>query len=999
MAQSFTDQFATYIIPGAYNNIQVQQPTSGPVTSGVVVLLGEASAGPDFSLETDITTNFFGPDQEAAVLAKYKSGPVVDAFKNLIVASNDPNLQGSVSRVFILKSNSPLKASAALVRSGLSNYATLADQSYGDLGNQIYSVVSTSQVEVVPTTGAFTFVPSPSSATLGLRVNGQATQSLAISAKTAPSAFVGSANDSSNTSLNSLVLSSLNTILATGGVNRNVLSGAVTGGGGNTLAVSHSGNTVVITLGAGSGISVWATTPSAGDTLLIPQSGEYGAGSDSSIVGAGDANAGAYVVTAATGTTISATKLRNNVSGALVAPVNVSAAVLATTKDVEVFSPVVVTNASGVNRGLLAAGNVGQTIAGVNVSGQNITFQLQSGDTWAALPQAGDLLLMPSTAPGAFLASGANAGWYQVVSATSSTLSNGSQVVATRLSNGAPVAFVATAVAAVTDLQCFRPMIPGVGKALELFDNGGSENVGLQLYTTSGSLVTWLSTLSAPSLFVSASEYEVQVQNSRTLDNSQETLSNIGGDVVLLLGYNGGFTAGVTGSCTVANVNGVPTLTTSVTGGTGASLTGSTAVNLTKYKTVNDLVTFLNSQPGYVCQVGSTLFGQQLLTYKDPTGTIQTVLDKVTFNIGSQLGALPGRLKRDGWDMFNTFSTSVLTMLNPTAQAVGPAVMSPPQAGLPDVQPLFFLSGGARGSTSNANVSSALSAAEKVRCNFVIPLFSQDATADIAVAHTDPSSTYTIDAINAAVKSHVLALSFIKRRKNRQAFLSKRTSFSNALLAAANIASARCSMTFQDFKALDSASNITQFPPWMGAVFAAGMQSAGVYKPIVHKLINTSGVLMNDGSYSDQIDSQVEQALESGLLPAESAPAGGFRWVSDQTTYSVDNNFVYNSIQAVYVADLIAINLAQRLETAFVGQSLADISAGAMLANIKSIMADFKRQKWITSSDDAPAGFKNVLVQINGGVAKVSIEVKLAGALYFIPITTLVTPVQQTASV
>ena len=75
---------------------------------------------------------------------------------------------------------------------------------------------------------------------------------------------------------------------------------------------------------------------------------------------------------------------------------------------------------------------------------------------------------------------------------------------------------------------------------------------------------------------------------------------------------------------------------------------------------------------------------------------------------------------------------------------------------------------------------------------------------------------------------------------------------------------------------MNSAGSLVQFQPWMGAVLAAGMQAAGFYRAIVNKGINTSGVLMRDASFSDKDDSQVEDALLAGLLPARKSLTGGF---------------------------------------------------------------------------------------------------------------------------
>ncbi len=988
MPQQVTTASFTTAVPGAYVDLQVAKANAGFSTTGVLMLVGEANQGPDYTLEADITTNSFGPDGLTAVVAKYKSGPIVDAFRIAASASSDPSIQGGPNRIFVAKTNVSVKATTALVRQGLTAYATIADRSFGDLGNLINTTVSAFTSEVAPTTGAFTLIPSPTAATLAFRVNGQAQQSISVAAFTSPAALVGSVTSASNTTLNSSVLAGLNTLNATGGVNRNVITGF---GGGNTLAVAATGASVVITLGTGT-LTAWATIPVVGDTLLIPASGEYGAGANSVIVGTSTVNAGAYVVTGATTTTVTATKLRHYLTGALVNPVNVAAVVIVSvTNDLQVYSPIIVNNASGTNRSLVTAGLVGQTITGT-ATGSTLVLTLGTGNNWPAVPQAGDLLLMPSTAPAGFTPA-TNGGWYSVVSATTGLTAGASTVTLTRLSNGLPASFGATVLVATTDLQLFRPAIDGAGKALEIYDGGGVENISLQLYTTAGVFVTFLSTSTVPNLLTSTTEYSVQLTNNRSFDNIAEVVT-AGGDIVLSLGYNGGGASGVSGTANIANVNGIPTLTTTVVGGNGSNLT----VNLARYKTINDLVTFLSTQTGYTCVVSSTLFGQQLTTYFDNVGNTQTVLDRVTLNIASQLGASPGRWKRDAWRLFQRLSTSVISMLNPTNVTLGPPVITAAAAGLPDVQSITFYSGGAKGGTSNAQVTGALLALEKVKGNFLIPLFSQDSTTDITFAFTDPSSTYTIDAINAACKTHVLALSQIKRRRNRQALVAKRTSFTNAKLASTNLASQRVSMVFQDFKFLDSSGNIVQFGPHMGAVAAASMQAAGFYKGVVKKFINTSGILMNDGSFSDQILTQVEDSLQNGLMPAERADSGGFRWISDQTTYSVDTNFVYNSLQAMYVADTIALTMATRLENMFVGQSVADVSAGIFLSAITVIMSDFKKLKLIAASDDAPLGFKNVTVQISGPSALVSLEVKLAGLIYFIPITALVTPAIQTAS-
>lgn len=979
MAQKFVTDFGTFTVPNAYVNTVVQQTSASLPTSGVLMLVGEADSGPDYTLEADITQNFFGPDALSSIIAKYKSGGVVNAAKAAIAASQDPNIQGSVSAIFIAKTNKSQKASAALVRSGLTNYGTLSDLGFGELGNQTNGIVTASVSEVAPTTGAFTL--GGGDFNLNLRVNGDVEQPYSSTGSQTIDTIVGSITSGSATGLNGL-----NGVLATGGQNRNVLQG-LTGTASLALAV-NTPTTITITL---SGVSAWPNKPLVGDTLIIPVTGTFGSTQTSCISGAGDANAKSYYVTAVTDTTISATLSLADTPASLVVVNPTSIGTEAT--DIVCFNKVTIQNVTGVDRNILT-GLVGKTVAGA-ASGSTLTLTLQDGSTWGALPQAGDLLLIPSTAPAAWHAGGANGGWYTVVSATSSTSAGGSKVVLIRLSNGSPASFSATAIAATTDLKNLSPVLDGVGKTLEIYDGAavGSSLFSLHAQTSTSAYVGWMSTSSNPQVITSASEYVAQVVDSRASDSITDTIT-AGGDVVLLLGYHGDGNV-TSATATVATVNGIPTLTTSVAGGSGASLSGATAVNLTKFTTLNDLATYLNSQTGYVCKVGSVKFGQSLLTYKDQTGATQTVLDKTTWNIASKMKAYAGRLKRDAWDFYNEMFTSRLVTLNSTSVTLGTPVATPAAAGLPQPQALFFLSGGTRGGTSNTDVTNALAALEKVKGNFLVPCFSRDATDDIADGLTDSTSTYTIDSINDLCKTHVVNLSQIKRARWRQGFLSKRTSFTNAKLAAQNIASPRCAMVFQDFKDTDVLGNLTQFQPYIGAAKAAGMQAAAFYKSIVRKFINTNGVLMNDGSFSDQLIGDVEDALDSGLLPAERADSGGYRWISDQTTYTIDDNFVYNSIQAQYASDLITAILKKRFEDAMIGQSLADMSAGVAMAKLKGIMADLRRLKLIVPSDDAPAGYKDAVIKIVGPAAFISVNVKLDNSIYFAGITTYVTQASQ----
>ncbi len=218
------------------------------------------------------------------------------------------------------------------------------------------------------------------------------------------------------------------------------------------------------------------------------------------------------------------------------------------------------------------------------------------------------------------------------------------------------------------------------------------------------------------------------------------------------------------------------------------------------------------------------------------------------------------------------------------------------------------------------------------------------------------------------------------------------------MAAAQNLADARLAMSFQDVKTPDSTGRLKQFQPWAAAALAAGFQAAAFYRPMFNKLLNVSGVLQAAGDYDDQLLSNKEDAIKAGLFPLQREDDGGFTFTIDQTTYTRDSSFVFNSIQAVYVADVIATSAAASMGRIFTGESLADVSAGLALTTFERILDGFLDLKLIARSDAAPKGYLNPRVEIRAPAMLVSATVVEATGVYFIPISFLVIPLQASAS-
>ena len=633
----------------------------------------------------------------------------------------------------------------------------------------------------------------------------------------------------------------------------------------------------------------------------------------------------------------------------------------------------------GANRGIIAGVAGALTLTVVSGNLVTFTYSINYGGT---LPSPGDTLVVPSFS---VLTSGHsnNAGSYVVTGSTLTVIS------ATKLLDGQgtgahnactpPSTIGPTNVASTSnDLQAFSPVtiqsvtanpIPGTGKSLEialLVSDPGLLSDIAYTYSSGGGAVpaTFWSTSTTPKILVSGAEYVADLTEARQMDHVTNDLV-AGGKVALALGYQG---------ATASAVNDGTHLTITVTGGSGTS---PAAIALKDFATIADLAGYISSLTGFTAAPGTAVMGSQ-----PPTS-----LDVGTYTFASTWGGTPGRIKQDAYAFFN--------MVNANAVLVQIAAKAP--TGLPAPSAIAFLAGGTLGGTTDAAIQAATSALRLVRANFVIPLFSRDATADIADGLTDTSSTYTIAGIHSYVRAHVLQMSNMKAKRHRQAFLSIRDTFANAVATASNLASSRCSCAFEDVMDADGSIGVEQYQPWMAAVKAAAMQAGAFYQAIFAKGIAISGAVQAAGDFKDQDPDQVDQALQAGLLPIVRDETGLYIFSSDQTTYGADNNFVFNSIQAMYAADLVTLTLAQRMQKAFVGKSLADVTASLASTTVSSIMADLMRLKLIAPSDDAPKGYKNVSVKIKGPVMAVKMAVKLSTSIYFVVINFTVEQVQQSA--
>lgn len=470
---------------------------------------------------------------------------------------------------------------------------------------------------------------------------------------------------------------------------------------------------------------------------------------------------------------------------------------------------------------------------------------------------------------------------------------------------------------------------------------------------------------------------ESEPMATMTVRNPVTTLeesATVGGEIVMSLGRDN------SGSCTAATVAISSTaVTLAQTGATPASY----VLNKSDFPTIQSLVDYVNTLSGWEASAGSILLGQL------PLSVLDQVAATGAFHAAS--GAKPARIKRDADRVADFFSLSSQVELIPLASQT-----SVKKVGLPDEQGVpnaLYLSGGAKGATVSADIVAALSKFEKFRVNSVVPLFSRDASADIADALTDAGSTYTIDAIHQAVKTHLSLMSTTKKKSERQGYLSFKGSYADAKTKIATMAAARIQMVIQDIRQADSEGNIKWFLPWAGAALLAGARGGSpVGNPMTFKYFNMSGIRQTGQAMSvaeqDIVtdfdpDTMYDDAIQNALTFWEAPQTGGFRLVVDNTTYNKDGNWVFNRGNVLYAADVLAYDFRNQLENIYVGLKNT-VSAAEIKSTCEAILATYLAQGITVSTSDAKNGFKQLVVQINGNTVNVSVIVKLVEGIDFV---------------
>ena len=467
------------------------------------------------------------------------------------------------------------------------------------------------------------------------------------------------------------------------------------------------------------------------------------------------------------------------------------------------------------------------------------------------------------------------------------------------------------------------------------------------------------------------------------IGSTTEALGENAAQSILTVQYTGN---GTVATMTIAGATqDAKTLVTALTGQSDGSL--NLNIILKNY-TMKTLVDYINGQVGYTASLNSV--PNSVKSGKE--------LDPVTTQDIKTTAQIQRRLQYEIMDLINTSSR-----VSAQIQAVS-------VTGLID-NATTFLIGGAKGASTNTNFSTGFSTSLGEDYNVLVPAVSRDASADIADSvqgFTDAASTYTIASVLAAAASHIQLRGDTKNRKEAQLFGGVRASTKAsafAQIAAIGIPEAQIAM--QDILALDASGSLRYMHPHVLAAAAGGMRTGqAVGEPLTHKYPNVLGMGhfvdpvtgLSAGDFNPGTD--FDAAILNGVLFLEKA-SGGFRWVVDNTTYGIDDSFIYNRGSVVAAAQFVQRTLRETAELIFVGKKVSNGAASSIKSAIRNKLRELNAPdvNIITASEDAPEGFREdtFIVTIIGNTAKVQVEFKPVQGLDFIFFDFTLGDIKQTA--
>jgi hypothetical protein len=314
------------------------------------------------------------------------------------------------------------------------------------------------------------------------------------------------------------------------------------------------------------------------------------------------------------------------------------------------------------------------------------------------------------------------------------------------------------------------------------------------------------------------------------------------------------------------------------------------------------------------------------------------------------------------------------------------------------------LTGGTRGTSANTDWSNGFTALQNIRVNQTIPLASADAVA--------AQGTFTIASIVSALVAYGKLASSTAGQNEVQGWAGVSQTKTN-FIATANAQNSEHLVLFAERSQRPTsvagqtyvggallqytAGQVIFFPEWATACIAAGMRAgAPLGEPLTWKYANVTGV-SSDSSWSETSNSDVVSIELNGGTVLNSVRGRGFRFDKVITTFTKANNDAYTEETIVQIWKLVAFNLRQALQDAFVGRGGSLQRVSTVPGVVASVMQPLKDAGAITDSvvnGQRINAWRKVTWSLNGDQLTVDVTVTPTPGINFALTTIVLVPAQ-----
>jgi hypothetical protein len=451
----------------------------------------------------------------------------------------------------------------------------------------------------------------------------------------------------------------------------------------------------------------------------------------------------------------------------------------------------------------------------------------------------------------------------------------------------------------------------------------------------------------------------------------------------------------ITGAAGVANL-----FQTELQEGGATSPSTDLSITITSSMTINDIVAQINADGKYVAAVGpGAVSGLTLMnTFDFGVGAGADVATSPTISGGVDLRndkgvslTPPGptadppvtwnnRFRRDLAVLIDSIndSSEYITATRAAGSSLGAGSSRPEFTGgtvaVTDETTAKTMTGGVRGTSTNANFQSALDLLLAERHNFIVPLISEDLT------NQGYGSTATFAAVAAQLAAHVnLAASTSKNECGGALGMSGTKA---EIIAQANTLNEEdIQICGQKITTLDVSRNLVEMDEWAMAVTAVSMRAGApeVGEPLTYKFINTT-TISQDASWDPSDITDINAFVKNGILFAEPVSGKGFRFLRDLTSWSRDDNLALAEGSTRDAVRYVAYGLRTFLEEKFTGVKAVPANAASIKDQSAKWLEAANADNIIVASLDedgnlVPQGFHKLRVTISGDIATIRVEI------------------------